>query len=104
MIASPAPRVAFSWNGLPHYAARLIRAAIDRLGHECAVIGSRPTVPVKGMEDAVGQPVHWVDSDTPITWGELGVPVPTIFIQAGSSYQAFTPLARAVKAQGGRVH
>ena len=103
MIASPEPRVAFSWNGLPQYAARLIRAAIDRLGHECAVIGSRPTVPVKGMEDALGQPVHWVDSDITITWRELGVPVPTIFIQSGWSYQAFAALGREVKAQGGRV-
>ena len=43
-------QIVFSWHGLPQYAARLIRAAIDRLGRPCLVIGSRPTVPVEGME------------------------------------------------------
>ena len=43
-------RIAFSWNGLPQYAARLIGKAAQRLGEDCAVIGSRPDVPVEGME------------------------------------------------------
>jgi hypothetical protein len=49
------PRLAISWNGLPQYAARLIRAAIERWGAPVDVIGSRPTVPVAGMEEALGQ-------------------------------------------------
>ncbi|GAC1577329.1 MAG: hypothetical protein NVS3B5_09390 [Sphingomicrobium sp.] len=95
-----ARRVAFSWNGLPQYAARLIRAAIERIGHDCAVIGSRPSVPVEGMEEVLGQRVHWVDATKPITWRELGLDVPEVFIQSGWSFRAFSTLGREAKARG----
>ena len=95
--------IAFSWNGLPQYGARVLRAAIDRLGQSCPVIGSRPSVPVEGMERTLGQPIHWVDADTPLSWRDLGLPVPDIFFQSGWSYPAFSALGRVVKRNGGRV-
>ena len=100
---SQARGIAFSWNGLPQYAARLIRAAIDRLGEPCVVVGSRPSVPVEGMERVLGQPVHWVDATRPVAWGDLGVAVPGIFVQSGWSYPAFSALGREVKAAGGQI-
>ena len=95
--------IVFSWYGLPQYAARLIRAAIELLDHECAVIGSRPTVPVLGVEEALGQKVIWVDPMKPLTWRDVGIEVPQIFIQSGWSYPAFASLGRQVKANGGNV-
>ncbi|MEQ1697200.1 MAG: glycosyltransferase family 4 protein [Hyphomicrobiaceae bacterium] len=98
-----APRVAISWNGLPQYAAREIRVAIDRIGRDCIVVGSKPAVPVEGMERVLGCPVHWVAADKPVTWASLGHAVPGIFVQSGWSYPAFSALGAEVKAKGGRV-
>ncbi len=97
------PLIAFSWDGLPQYAARLIRAAVERLEGECAVVGSPPLVPVRGMEEVLGCPVHWVDIGKPGNWRALGLGVPRIFFQSGWSYPAFSSLGAEVKAQGGRV-
>ena len=97
------PRIAFSWHGLPQYAARLILAAIERLGEPCAVIGSRPNVPVEGMERVLAQKVYWVDAERPIVWSDLGLAAPQLFMQSGWSYPAFASLGREVKARGGRV-
>jgi len=96
-------RIAFSWNGLPQYAARLLREAISNLPNGAAVIGSRPDVPVRGMEEALGQPIYWVDASRSCTWGDLGLDTPDVFIQSGWQYPAFNALGRAVKAKGGYV-
>jgi len=96
-------RVAFSWNGLPQYGARLIRQAIAELGGPCAVIGTKPTVPVLGMEAALGQPVHWIDADSRPRWADLGLEPPEVFLQSGWAYPAFNALGADTKSHGGRV-
>lgn len=95
--------IAFSWHGLPQYAARLIRAAAERLDRPCVVVGSRPVVPIDGMEQVLGRPVHWIDSGKPISWSDIGLQVPRFFIQSGWSYPAFSALGREVKLAGGNV-
>lgn len=97
--------ISFSWNGLPQYAARLIRAAIEQFGggQSISVIGTRPSVPVEGMEAALGQPIHWVDVNTPQSWSGLGLPVPKLFFQSGWSYPALNALGKEVKEAGGHV-
>lgn len=97
------PKIALPWNGMPQYAARLIRAAIDRLGEDCIVVSSKPGVPVNGMEEALGQPVHWVDATRSVSWDNLGLDVPSIFVQSGWSFPAFLALGREVKAIGEQV-
>ena len=97
-------QIVFSWDGLPQYAARLIRAVIERLGEGCVVVGSRPRVPVKGIEEALGQDVFWIDdASKPLSWKDLGIDIPAIYIQSGWSYPAFAALGREVKASGGKV-
>ncbi len=97
------PSIAFSWNGLPQYAARQVRYALDSLGEDCAVIGSKPVVPVKGMEQALRRPIHWIDADKPASWAELGLDVPQFFFQSGWAYPGFSALGAEVKRQGGWV-
>lgn len=97
------PSIAFSWDGLPQYGARFIRAAVDRLGQKCVVVGSRPLVPVRGMEQVLGQPIHWVERDRPVRWQDIGLAAPDIFFQAGWSYPHFTTLGCETKASGGYV-
>jgi glycosyltransferase involved in cell wall biosynthesis len=99
----PTMQVAFSWNGLPQYAARLIRGALDRVGENCIVVGSKPSVPVLGMEEALKSPVHWLDASQATNWQALGCEVPNIFVQSGWAYPAFSSLGREVKERGGRV-
>lgn len=96
-------QVAFSWNGLPQYAARLISRAIREHGAPCPVVGSRPAVPVRGVEEALGQPVHWVDADKPVSWAALGLTVPKVYFQSGWAYPAFNSLGEEVRAGGGKV-
>jgi glycosyltransferase involved in cell wall biosynthesis len=103
MPALAAPRIAISWNGLPQYAARQIRSAIDQIGEPCIVVGSKPTVPVAGMEAALGCHVDWVDANRPLSWRALGHNVPDLYVQSGWSYPAFSSLGAEVKANGGRV-
>lgn len=95
--------IAFSWNGLPQYAARLMRAAVESLEEPSVIIGSPPSVPIKGMEEALGRKIHWVDASLPTTWAELGVGVPRIFFQSGWAYPAFSRLGDEVRAKGGKV-
>ena len=96
-------RIAFSWNGLPQYAARQLAAASAELGQDCPVVGSRAQVPVQGVESALGRPVQWVEASRPTTWRELGQDVPRVFFQSGWAYPAFNALGDEVRAAGGKV-
>ncbi len=94
---------AFSWNGLPQYAARQIAAALAEIGQECPVIGSRANVPIEGVEEALRRRVHWVDAALPTSWDSLGLKVPRVFFQSGWAYPAFNALGDEVRAAGGKV-
>lgn len=95
--------IGFSWNGLPQYAARLIRAAAESLDQPAIVVGSPPTVPIKGMEEALGRKIHWVDAGKPASWSQFGVEPPSIFFQSGWAYPAFNHLGDEVRARGGKA-
>ena len=100
---SEQPRIAIAWNGLPFYAARLIRAGIEQLGKPVTVIGSQPAVPITGMEAALGQKIYWLNTAKSCSWSDLQVPVPEIFFQTGWAYPGFNSLGREVRQHGGKV-
>lgn len=95
--------IAFSWRGLPQYGARLLAGAFAEIGSTFPVIATRPRAPIEGMEKYLGAPIHWVDSESPTSWAELGRPVPKVFFQSGWSHPAFKPLGEEVLNAGGRV-
>lgn len=95
--------VAFSWSGLPQYAARLLHSAVARIGRTCVVVGSRPRVPIEGMEEVLGQEIVWVDPSKPCSWAQLGVPVPQVFFQSGWAQAAFVSLGAEVQKSGGSL-
>jgi glycosyltransferase involved in cell wall biosynthesis len=99
----PMNDIAFSWNGLPQYAARLLAAVRQERGQPFPVIGSRPAVPVGGIEEALGWPAYWVEAAQPVSWKELGLPVPKVFFQSGWAYPAFNTLGDEVRVAGGKV-
>lgn len=96
--------LAFAWPGLPDYAARCIRAVIDRSATPVTVIATPPSVPIEGMEQSLGQPVNWVEGDdTTVNWQALGVERPDLLFTGGYGFPAFNALADEVRNAGGRV-
>ena len=63
------------------------------------VVGSRPDVPVEGMERVLEGQVFWVNAATPTKWsGNIGLPVPEVFVQSGWGYgDQWNPLGREVR-------
>ncbi|MBU3578637.1 glycosyltransferase [Polynucleobacter sp. 73C-SIWE] len=97
-------RIAISWNELPCYAAHLIAAGIKGVDNPVQVISTRPTIPITGMEEILGQKVHWIDKDNIYTWEQLGLDVPEIYFQAGITYiPSLRRLGDQVRKSGGRV-
>lgn len=96
--------IAFAWPGLPDYAARCIRAVIDRQETAVTVVATRPNVPIKGMEQSLGQPVIWLDDVKALSsWSSLRSDVPKVLFCGGYSTPAFNTLAKQVRKQGGSV-
>ncbi|WP_287383907.1 glycosyltransferase [Mesorhizobium sp.] len=96
--------IAFAWSGLPDYAARCIRVVIDRFPGRVTVIGTRPVVPIAGMERSLGQAVHWIDGrDANADWTRLGIRRPDLFFQGGFHWPAFNSLAVHCRSHGGKV-
>jgi glycosyltransferase involved in cell wall biosynthesis len=95
-------RIAFAWSGFPDYAARCIRAVIDRHPGQVDVIGTPPVVPIEGMEDSLGQSVTWIQgSESNITWSDLGLECPDLFFRGGHFLPAFRNLGLNCKQNGG---
>ena len=96
--------IVFSWSGLPDYAARCVRAVIDRHPEEVSVIGTRPDVPIEGMERSLGQPVRWIDGTVRnLEWADLGLQPPDLFFQGGYYWPALRSLGAECRAQRGKV-
>jgi len=96
--------IAFSWNELPAYGARLLHAGIKRFGEPVTVIATVPQIPIKGMGEILGQKIHWIDRSNINSWKDLGLPVPDIFFQAGVYYlPSFRKLGKEVREHGGKV-
>ena len=96
-------KIVFSWNELPAYGARLIKAGIDNSNYTIDVIATIPTIPIKGMDEIIGQKINWIDSRTIYKWSDLGLEIPDIFFQAGWYIASFVNLGKQVKNNGGKV-
>jgi glycosyltransferase involved in cell wall biosynthesis len=103
MTTSRAPRVAFAWNELPEYAARVLARARQRLGpDEVPIVANPARVPVQGLDNLLGR-VHWIDDADRPGWSDLGLTVPDVFFVVGWKYRHFARLRREVRAAGGHV-
>lgn len=95
--------LAIGWNGLPAYGAELIAAGRKELGYDFPVVGTPPDVPIHGMEQILGGDLRWIEKDKPVTWADLQLLVPKLFIHTGWAYDHFNSLAREVKSRNGYV-
>ncbi len=93
--------IAFAWPGFPDYGARAIAAVIAAGFAEVTVIGTKPSVPIEGMEQSLGQKVHWVDENDPaLTWDGLSIGQPDLVFVGGWTTAAYNGLVAKCSEKG----
>lgn len=97
--------VGVAWDGLPFYAARLLRQASRMPGIDLRVVGlGLPPRPKSEIEAAYGGEIVWADRhDNHILWPSLIGEVPALCITSGWWSQSSLRLARQVKEHDGEV-
>lgn len=95
------PRVTFVWHGLPMYAARLLRGAIEAGCADVSVVSTRPSFPVDGIETLLPVPIHWADPKTSRKWADFGLSRPDVVVASGWSFTLCNSLVRDAVANGG---
>lgn len=96
--------VVFLWPGLPDYAARCIRAYAEIATGPVRVIATRPSVPIRGMEETLGARLTWIDgTDAEVNWDSLGLAAPGVLFCGGYFLPAFNALARSGREAGSRT-
>lgn len=97
--------VGVAWDGLPFYAARLLRRAATTPGIDLRVAALGAALhPKPEIEAAFGGEIFWGDrKDDEISWRSLIGGVPPLCITSGWSSNSSLRLARQVKESGGRV-
>jgi len=97
-------RIAFVWPELPHYGARLIRAAIELLNVPANVVSTRSSQPIAGVEEILGRPILWIDpNQRESSWEAMLAPPPDVVVVGGWSTPAFNTLVRSARSRGARV-
>lgn len=95
--------IVFAWDGFQDYAARCIRAVIDRHPGIVRVIAMRPEVPAQGMEKSLGQDIVWLDGKKEVDFDGLGIRTPDLFFQGGYHKKTFSTLGSQCRRRGGKV-
>lgn len=95
--------IVFAWSGFPQYAARCVGAFVKATSERVVVVGTRPDVPIEGMEQCCGCEVIWVErtDERPLVTliGEL----PRVIVLSGWAIPAFNRYRDEVRLNGGRV-
>lgn len=95
--------ICFAWSGFPQYAARCIRAFVRSTQERVVVLGTRPSVPIVGMELLCGCEVKWVERDQSFSVQETLGEVPRLLILSGWHVPTFNRLCDEVRRTGGRA-
>jgi glycosyltransferase involved in cell wall biosynthesis len=91
-------RVAIAWLGLPYYAARVIRTAMDRHPDwHFTIISSRDVIPYDNIESMFSSRICWLDAQKSTSWLEIGEQMPDLMIITSWPYQAYRSLAQEAK-------
>ena len=93
--------VAFAWEGLPFYAARLLRRVIEE--RDIAILGTSGPQKREEILQTVGQEVTWLDGSRNATWQNLGLQVPQWFFVSGWSNPQLNRLAREARNAGAQI-
>ena len=95
--------VCFCWSGFPQYAARCVGAFVRSFKGRVAVVATRPSVPIEGMEALCECVVHWIDEgDMRSIVDVLGF-VPSTVLATGWNLAPFNRICKEVRKAGGRA-
>jgi glycosyltransferase involved in cell wall biosynthesis len=104
MASSEEKCIAFLWSGLPDYAARLIGAYVNGNTCKVLVIATPPSVPIHGMEQSLGQKIHWIENNSiDVSWQSLGCKIPDLVFQGGWARPGFDILAAQARERGAKI-
>lgn len=95
--------ILFAWIGFPQYGARCVDAFVKQSKEKCAVIATRPSVPVEGMERVCSCPVFWVGETQKVDVVGLIGEMPRVLIVSGWSVPSVNHLRDTVRKAGGRI-
>ncbi len=94
--------VCFVWDGFPQYAARCIRAFVERVDERVVVLATQPSVPVRGMEEVCGCRVVWINYDKVSLRHWVGE-IPRVIFVSGWKIAAFNRFCEEVRMNGGQA-
>lgn len=94
--------ICITWWGLPQYGARAIGAFVRQTNEPVVVVSTRPVVPIKGMEELVGCPLHWVPDEGADIMSLLPE-VPRVLVVGNWNLPMYEQVAKEVRAVGGKV-
>ena len=95
--------ICFAWDGFPQYAARCVGAFVKTTAEQVVVVGTRPDVPVEGMEQCCGCKVVWVERTDARPLAMVIGEVPRLIVLSGWSIPAFNRYRDEVRRAGGRA-
>ena len=95
--------ICFAWKGFPQYAARCVGAFAAMSKERVAVVATKPSVPIVGMEKNCGCELIWVEPDDKREIRELLGETPRTIVASGWYIPAFIRYCAEVRSSGGRV-
>ena len=96
-------KVAIAWHGLPFYGARLLRPLIRELGSNIMILATKGPQTQGVIERELGAKIRMITANGHLTWTQLGMQVPDLFLHTGWAYASFRSLAHEVKFHNGMV-
>lgn len=94
--------ICFTWWGLTQYAARAIQSFIQASGEDVIVVATRPSSPIKGMEEILSCPVIWVEENDLEVANKLPE-IPKILFVNSWRLPCWTALGKVVRRNGGKI-
>jgi glycosyltransferase involved in cell wall biosynthesis len=91
-------RVAVAWQGLPSYAARLLRRVLEE--RDISILGTPGPQKRAEILGILGREIIWLGGSRNPTWQSLGLPVPQCFFVSGWSNPQFNLLSREAREAG----
>lgn len=95
--------ICFAWDGFPQYAARCVGAFAASTDERVAVVATRPSVPIEGMERLCGCEIIWIVANDTRHLKELFGEIPRAIVVSGWGIEAFNAYSNEVRQVGGKV-
>ena len=95
--------VAIGWHQMPIYGASQIAGLKNVLGQRLTILTSGSRVSLHELETVCGSQIRLLDEDRRMSWADLGLAVPDVFIQTGWAYDYLNFLGDETRRNGGSV-